>query len=247
MFQTIKRIGKISTFLLLTIGITSRSFAQPALTISHLTGDFYVFTTYKTLAGGPYPSNGLYLVTNKGVVMIDCPWDSTQFQPLVDSIYLRHKKRVVLCIATHFHDDRTAALDFLRQHGVATYSSVLTYELSMQKHNPLAEHTFTQDTVFNVGNYSFSTFYPGEGHTRDNIVVWFPSDKILYGGCFVKSTEVNELGYTVDANVPEWPRSVQRLIDRYPNPAFIIPGHFGWSDLRSLQHTLDILKSGSSK
>jgi metallo-beta-lactamase class B len=95
MCQNAKRLGKISIFLLLTLAVTDRSFAQPALTISHLTGDFYIFTTYKTLAGGPYPSNGMYLVTNKGVVMIDCPWESTQFQPLLDSIYYRQKKSIL--------------------------------------------------------------------------------------------------------------------------------------------------------
>jgi metallo-beta-lactamase class B len=260
MLKTIKGIGKISISLLLSFGIAGHLFAQsgrpaqsaqpgksadtlPGLTISHLTGDFYVFTTYKAISSGPYPANGLYLVTDKGVVMIDCAWDSTQFQPLLDSIYQRHQKMVVLCIATHFHDDRTAALDFLRQHGIATYSSALTYALCKQNHEPLAEHIFTRDTVFKMGNYSFSTFYPGEGHTRDNIVVWFPSDKILYGGCFVKSTEVNNLGNTADGNLSEWPHSIRRVIDRYPNSAFIVPGHEGWADLRSLQHTLYLLRS----
>ncbi|HWY98299.1 MAG TPA: subclass B1 metallo-beta-lactamase, partial [Bacteroidia bacterium] len=54
-----------------------------SLKISHLTGDFYVYTTYKTLNGSPFPSNSMYLVTDSGVVMIDTPWDTTQFQPLM--------------------------------------------------------------------------------------------------------------------------------------------------------------------
>ena len=76
--------------------------------------------------GSPFPSNGLYLVTKKGVVVVDAPFDTTQFQPLVDSIRERHHQPVVLNIATHFHKDRTAALEFFRRRGVATYTTRLT-------------------------------------------------------------------------------------------------------------------------
>ena len=82
--------------------------------ISHLTGDFYIYTTYSLVAGSLFPANGMYLVTDSGVAMFDTPWDSTQFQPLLDSIQARHHKRVILCIATHFHEDRTAGLEYYR-------------------------------------------------------------------------------------------------------------------------------------
>ena len=80
-----------------------------ALKISHLKGDFYIYTTYKDLGGFMFPSNSVYVLTDDGVVLIDTPWDSTQFQPLLDSISKRHNKKVSLVIATHYHDDRTAA------------------------------------------------------------------------------------------------------------------------------------------
>ncbi len=62
------------------------------LKISHLTGDFYIYTTYNTYQESQVPANGMYLVTNNGVVMFDTPWDTTQFQPLLDSIKLKHNK-----------------------------------------------------------------------------------------------------------------------------------------------------------
>lgn len=43
---------------------------HPALQISHLTGDLFVYTTWVPVDGAPYPSNGLYLVTKKGVVVV---------------------------------------------------------------------------------------------------------------------------------------------------------------------------------
>jgi len=76
----------------------STIFAQNTdkLKISHLTGDFYVFTTYNLYKGTPYPANGMYLLTNKGVVIFDSPWDTTQFQPLLDTIWQRHHKKAVM-------------------------------------------------------------------------------------------------------------------------------------------------------
>jgi metallo-beta-lactamase class B len=236
-------------FMLQSVGVDRRhdhkpqNQSLPNLAINHLTGNLYVYTTWQAQGGARFPSNSMYLVTDRGVALIDGPWDSTQCQPLLDSIYRRHHQKVVLCIATHFHEDRTRALDFLRERGIATYSSAGTYALCLKNHKPLAEHIFTRDTVFHVGNASFSTFYPGEGHSRDNIVVWFPADKVLYGGCFVKSTEADGLGNVADANVAEWPHSVRRLMDKYPHPAFVVPGHQGWSDRGSLQHTMDLLRA----
>jgi metallo-beta-lactamase class B len=72
------------------------------LKISHLTGDFYIYTTYNTYQESQVPANGMYLVTDNGVVMFDTPWDTTQFQPLLDSIKLKHNKSVLMCFATHW-------------------------------------------------------------------------------------------------------------------------------------------------
>lgn len=46
------------------------------------------------------------------------------------------------------------------------------------------------DTVFRIGNYTFETFYPGEGHTADNIMIWFSAEKILYGAYLIKGVQV---------------------------------------------------------
>ncbi len=215
---------------------------EPALKITHLTGDFYVYTTYKPVNGNPFPSNSMYLVTSKGVVMFDTPWDTTQFKPLMDSIQARHNKPVVLCIATHSHDDRTAGMSFLQHNGVPTYSSKLTYELCAEHPERRPEHYFTGDTTITIGNHTFQTYYPGEGHTKDNIVIWFANEKILYGGCLVKSIENNGLGNVADANISAWAPSIKKVMKRFRKPTYVIPGHFGWSGKKALKHTLKLIK-----
>ena len=208
------------------------------LTISHLTGDFYIYTTYNTYKENQVPANGMYLVTNHGVVMFDTPWDTTQFQPLLDSIKLKHNKSVVLCIATHFHSDRTAGLEYYRQQGIKTYTTVLTDELSKKNNKKRAEFLIAKDTAFNVGQYSFETYYPGQGHTADNIVIWFKKEKILYGACLIKSVNDDDLGYLGDANKTEYASTIKNVQKKCRQPKFIIVGHGDWTSINSLAHTL---------
>lgn len=226
---------------LFLLGLFFGDASAQGLEISHLTGDFYVYTTYNDYGGKPFPSNGLYLVTNTGVVIIDTPWNTAQFQPLLDSIEKRHHKKAVLCIATHSHDDRTAGLEYFKSKGIRTYSSLSTKKLCRKNGEKQAEFTFKRDTVFNIGGQKIETFYPGKGHTSDNIVIWFGKEQILYGGCFVKSTESLGLGNLADADTKIWPQSIKKVMARFPDPQFVIPGHQSWQDKQSLQHTLRLL------
>ena len=221
--------------------------ADVKLKISHLTGDFYIYTTYSTYEGSQIPANGMYVLTNNGVVLFDTPWDTTQFQPLLDSIKLKHDKSVNLCFATHWHSDRTEGLDYYRQQGIKTYTTFLTDEWSKKNNKKRAEFLMTKDTLFNTGQYSFEVYYPGEGHTADNIIVWFGKEKILYGGCLIKGAEAENLGYLGDANVLEYEKTLKKVQKKCPNPKFIIVSHHNWKNPNSLKHSIKLAKKLKKK
>ena len=105
-----------------------------------------------------------------------------------------------------------------------------------------AQGVFEKDTVFRVGRYSFQTFYGGEGHTRDNIVIWFGQDRVLYGGCLVKSMEAKDMGNIADANVEAWPNTIRKVQRRFPRPAFVVTGHQSRASTQSLKHALELLR-----
>jgi metallo-beta-lactamase class B len=212
------------------------------LKIAHLTGSFYIYTTYNTYQESQVPANGMYVVTDSGVVMFDTPWDTTQFQPLLDSIKLRHRKSVVMCFATHWHSDKTAGLEYYRQQGIKTYTTVLTDELSKQNNKKRAEFLMTKDTVFQVGQYSFETFFPGQGHTLDNIVIWFKKEKILYGGCLIKGADDENLGYLDDGNKTAYAATLKNVQTKFRKPKFIIVAHSDWRNINSLKHSIEMAK-----
>lgn len=212
--------------------------AEPKLKIAQLTGDYFIYTTYHTYEGNLIPANGMYLVTKAGVVLFDTPWDSTQFQPLLDRIQEQHQQDVTVCIATHWHSDRTEGLEYYREKGIATFTTALTDEWSKKNDKKRAQFLIRQDTTFQVGQYSFETYYPGEGHTADNIILWFPSEKILYGGCLIKGTDAENLGFLGDANIQTYEATLRNVQAKCPNPKHTIVSHSDWKDNSSLEHSI---------
>jgi metallo-beta-lactamase class B len=234
----------LSAFLFLT-SLSAYCQRKPfKISTEHLTANIYVHTSYGMPDGKtPFPANGLYVVTDNGVILIDTPWDEDQTQQLIDTIAQRYGKKIILCISTHHHGDRTAGIDVLKKHGIKTYSSLFTKQIAMQKGEKQPEFTFSKDTTFRVGNTMLQTFYPGAGHSKDNIVIWFPQSRVLFGGCFIKSLDTNDIGYTGDADIKQWPLSIVRVKTHFNNIKYIVPGHQGWKgDTLMFSHTLNILK-----
>ncbi len=229
------------TFIFLLINIFGQT-NEAKLKISHLKGDFYIYTTYNTYEGSQIPANGMYLLTNNGVVLFDTPWDTTQFQPLLDSIKLRHNKDVTMCIATHWHSDRTEGLEYYKKQGIKTYTTKLTDELSKKNDKKRAEYLIEKDTVFNIGQNTFETYYPGQGHTIDNIVIWFGNNKILYGGCLIKGADAENLGYLGDANKTEYYATLKNVEKKFINPKYIIISHSEWDNINSLKNSIRLAK-----
>lgn len=236
--------------IILFLGILSNSFGQSKnspLQISHLTGDFYVYKTFHDYNGALISANAMYLVTDKGVILFDAPWDQTQFQPLLDTIKAKHNKDAIMLFATHSHDDRAGGLDFYRKKGIKTYTIKLTDDILKKNKEPRAEFIIPNDTTFTIGQHTFEVYYPGKGHAADNIVAWFDKEKVLYGACFIKSADAKDLGYLADSDVKEWKKSIKKVQSKFKNPIYIIPGHEDWKNTESLNHTLKLVEDYLAK
>jgi metallo-beta-lactamase class B len=235
---------KLFLFFLLVfdIAISKGQTSQPKLKISHLTENFYIYTTYNTYNESITPAHGMYLVSDSGVVLFDTPWDSTQFQALLDSIDTRHHKSVSLCIAAHWHSDRTAGLEYYKQKGIKTYTTQFTDELAKKNDHKRAEFLMKNDTIFHFDQYTFETYYPGQGHTLDNIIIWFTKEKILYGGCLIKGGTAVNLGFLGDANKKEYYNTLKKVEKKCPNPNYIVISHSDWNDPNSLKRSIKLAK-----
>lgn len=231
---------RISVFIILSF--VSFSIYGQALEITPLNEKLYVYTTYHTYQGQKVSANAMYLVTSKGVVLFDTPWDQAQNQPLLDSIEKRHHLKVIKVFATHSHEDRAGGFGFFNKKGIPTYASAQTNELLRSEHKPIALYTFEKGSAFQIGTEKFQIDYFGAGHTKDNLVIWFPQYKILDGGCLIKSAEAKGLGFVGEADLKAWPETILAIKNKYKTIHQVIAGHDNWITPGALEKTLELLK-----
>jgi len=190
-----------------------------------------------------YSSNALYIVTDEGAILIDTPWDKEQNDPLVEHIRKQHNKEVKWVITTHFHGDRSGGLDYFRKLGAQTYTYALTNEILKERNEPQAEFTFGKEKHFTFGKEELTVYFLGEGHSLDNTVVWFPKEKILYGGCLIKSAEATDIGYIGDGNTDAWPATIKAVKRKFKQAKTVIPGHDNWNQSGHIENTERILSA----
>ncbi len=54
-------------------------------------------------------------------------------------------------------------------------------------------------------------------------------------------------GYIADANMVEWPKSVEVVQKEFNDAKIVIPGHGDWGNIDLLSHTLDILNKWNAE
>ncbi|MCG7533179.1 subclass B1 metallo-beta-lactamase [Psychrobium sp. MM17-31] len=204
--------------------------------IKQLSDNVYQHISYKEVKPwGLVAASGLVVVNGADAHLIDTPWTTDATKELlawIDAKELTVKSATV----THFHDDASGDLPLLNELKIPTYATTLTNKLLKLDSKQVSTHEIT-NSEFTLIDGVMEVFYPGAGHTKDNVVVWLPKEKMLFGGCFVKSLGSKHLGYTGDAVIADWPSSVDKVLKRYPAIERVVPGHGKVGDASLLTHT----------
>ncbi|RYE42034.1 MAG: DIM/SIM/IMP family subclass B1 metallo-beta-lactamase [Sphingobacteriales bacterium] len=207
----------------------------PDLKIEQLEEDVYVHTSFEEVNGwGVVAKHGLVVLVNANAYLVDTPITAKDTEKLVNWVLARGYK-IKGSISSHFHSDSTAGVEWLNSQSIPTYASKLTNQLLSKSGKAQAKHSF-EDISFWLVKNKIEVYYPGPGHTEDNLVVWLPKKKILFGGCFVKP---HGLGNLEDANVEAWPASVEKLIAKYGNAKVVVPSHSEIGGVSLLKLTLE--------
>ncbi|MCY1554896.1 Metallo-beta-lactamase type 2 [compost metagenome] len=106
----------------------------------------------------------------------------------------------------------------------------------------IPKNSFTDSLTLKVGNEKIVAKYFGEGHTKDNVVGYFPSENILFGGCLIKELNASK-GYLGDSNVADWSSTVEKLKKEYPNVKIVVPGHGELGNKELLDYTINLFKT----
>jgi metallo-beta-lactamase class B len=199
-------------------------------------------STLKSQDFGNVLCNGLIYISNHEAVIIDTPPDTAQTVALLDWLTQQFPgTKIKAVIVTHFHLDCLGGLPVFHERGILSYGYQLTPELAIANHATPPEHTFYQELSLYIGGEKVQSRYFGEAHTRDNIVVWIPSEKILFGGCMVKA-QGSEKGNLADANQAAWSRTVTNVKNAFPYAKLVVPGHGKTEDTSLLNYTISLFQ-----
>ena len=209
----------------------------------HLQDSIWVHVTWENSEKfGRFPSNGMIIIRNGQAIMIDTPMDNDKTKRLTE--YLEDSMHVELTklIIGHFHDDCLGGLGYIQSKEIESIANSMTVEKCKEFGMPIPSTSFTDSLIFNFNGEQIVCRYFGSGHTIDNITVWIPGKKILFGGCLIRSYNSKGLGNLADAVLADWDVTIRKLMAMYFDIKTVIPGHgdFGGNEL--LTHTIELVK-----
>jgi|SRR5690606_13837718 len=211
------------------------------LIVEKLSDHIYQHISYlKTNDFGKVDCNGLILVDENEAIVLDTPADAESSVELIQFLQNQNIK-IKAVVATHFHEDCIGGLDEFHKRNIPSYANEMTIEKLKNESINIPQNGFQKELTLEIGNKKIFLNYFGGGHTQDNIVAYYPDEKILFGGCLIKEVGAGK-GNLEDANEAEWPETVANLKEKYPEIQTIIPGHGKRGGTELLDYTINLFK-----
>jgi len=208
-----------------------------------LTENTWLHVSYINMPGiGRVSANGLIYVSGTEAFLFDTPWNDGLTKALVSWLTDNMKLKIAGFVPNHWHNDCMGGLAYLQSQKTESYANWLTVVIAKSKKLPVPAHSFRDSLQLTLGNKQIFCCYPGQAHSTDNIVVWLPSEKILFAGCMVKSIDAPDLGNTADGNLKAYPETIERVMKKFPDAIIVIPGHGKPGGKELMKHTLELAK-----
>ena len=212
------------------------------LIITQITLNSFVHTSFlQTRDFGNVPCNGLVVTDHQEAIIFDTPTDEESSRELIQWINGTLNSRIKAVIPTHFHDDCLGGLQAFHQRDIPSYANFKTIELARERKHPIPQYGFQDSLILALGEKELAARFFGEGHTRDNIVGYFPGEKLMFGGCLIKELKAGK-GFLGDANVEEWSGTVEKIKNYYPDIETVVPGHGQFGNHELLEYTIQLFK-----
>lgn len=211
--------------------------------ITQISKNTFEHTSFKqTNDWGKVPCNGLIVRDGRETIIFDTPTNDNASEELIKWINETLKCKIKAIIPTHFHDDSIGGLKAFEEKNIPSYAYFRTIDLAKENNYTVPKNSFSDSLILKVGNEIIIVKFFGEGHTKDNVVGYFPNEDVLFGGCLIKEWDTGK-GYLGDSNITKWSETVEKVKKEYPNVKTIIPGHGERGDRKLLDYTINLFKN----
>jgi metallo-beta-lactamase class B len=224
--------------------LTSKAvYKSSDLIINQIAPNAFQHISYKqTNDFGNVPCNGLIVRDRNEVIIFDTPANDKSAEVLIQWITETLHCNINAIIPTHFHDDCLGGLKAFETKQIPSYANFKTITLAKENNLTAPQHGFQDSLVLKVGDTHVIVSFFGEGHTKDNVVGYFPDEDILFGGCLVKTLGASK-GFVGDANINEWSNTVGKVKKHYPRVKVVVPGHGDPGNQKLLDYTIELFKT----
>jgi glyoxylase-like metal-dependent hydrolase (beta-lactamase superfamily II) len=190
-------------------------------------------------------SNAGFVVTPKGVVVIDALGSPVLAQKLIQEIQKVTKQKIVAVILTHYHADHVYGLQEFKRLGATIYAQRdgLNYIASETAKQRLiasridfapwvnentrlvpADVWIDHSKTIRVGGVEFRISRVGPAHAPEDLIVFIPSEKVLFAGDLVFRGRIPFVG---NADSRGWMSALDEI--QKQNPTIVVPGHGPYS------------------
>jgi metallo-beta-lactamase class B len=240
--NTTKQIVTATTVLNTSSTDSATVYQSDDLIIKKLSNHIYIHVSFlNTDDYGKVGCNGMLVVNDHQAVIFDTPTEHDGAQELIKFVTENLQTKILAVIPTHFHQDCIGGAAAFEANNIPIHISNQTMDLLQATGQgiPKEIEVFEDALSLNIGDKQVYTAYFGEGHTKDNIVGYFPEDNVIFGGCLIKKVGASK-GYLGDANIEQWSDTVRKLKLKYPAANIIIPGHGNPGGTELLDYTINL-------
>lgn len=217
------------------------------LKIIPITENTFQHVTNLNFNGSKVPCNGVIYFNNDECIVVDTPTNDSLSKNLIDWIKENKKAKIIGVVSTHWHVDCAGGLNEFHKNNIPSYSLEFTRDTLKIQNMPFPQNVFTDSMKIKVSNKFAELFCLGPGHAKDNIVVWFNDEKILFGGCLVKEFKSTSIGYIGDADLNLWDKTLLKVKNKFNNAEVIVPGHGSYGGHELIDKSIQIVQNFREK
>jgi len=193
---------------------------QPAkLNTIKLKNDLYV------IHNAFVPGNTTALITGDGVLLVDDKFDIDHADILAELKKITNKP-VKYVVNTHHHADHSGGNAKMQAMDAQIVASQEAREQMVVGNLPgLPNMTFEHFAHVYLGGKNVELYHFGRSHTNGDVVVLFPSDRVLAAGdMYTNGNDVPELiDYSGGGSAVEWPKTLDSVL--MLDFDTVVPGH----------------------
>ncbi|QWD69085.1 MBL fold metallo-hydrolase [Polynucleobacter sp. VK25] len=213
-------------------------------------------------------SNAGFVVTPSGVVVVDALGSPVLAQKLIAEIRKISPQKIVAVIISHYHADHVYGLQEFKKIGAKIYAqgegrNYLSSETAKQRliasridfapwvnantRLVSADEWIDQKSKLTIGGIDFLISRVGPAHAPEDLMVYVPSEKVLFAGDLVFRGRIPFVG---NADSKGWLVALDEI--EKLNPNIVIPGHGNYSvkpaeDIVFTRNYLKYLRESMSK